>query len=288
MSHPTAIVAPWKRTFQEHLEKAGGPGTEFTLATVSASGLPRVRTCIFRGFWATLPENELNKIPKNPPIYESDCPTFTTDARMNKVYEIFATGESKGDLEQSRSGSGGGGPVEALYWIKGCKTQWRIKGKCWLMAADDIEEGEEAKNPGAFTVKAEVSRYMRMRDGSHQAVSDEGWSWRLEVENSFENCSPLMRGTFKNPPPGRPLSEGWDESAGEALGQKAGHLTDEPLARKNFRVCIITPEQVEAVDLSNPEHCTRRVWALAEEVKGHRGSEPSASARAWSVIETWP
>lgn len=289
MSHSTlSTPAPWKQTFQQHLEKAGGAGTEFTLATVSAQGFPRVRTCIFRGFWATLPENEHNKLPQNPPIYESDCPTFTTDARMNKAYDIFATGKGKGDLAQSRSGSGGGGPVEAVYWIKDTMTQWRIQGKCWLVAADDIEGGEEAQNSGTITVKAEVKRYMRTQAGSEGADKKDDWSWKREVENYFENLSPMMRGTFKNPPPGQPLSEGKDDGAGEGLGQKAGHLADEALARKNFRVCILNPERVEAVDLSDPAKCTRQVWTLAEEAGGHGESQPSESIGEWNMTETWP
>lgn len=292
MSHPTATTtAPWKQKFQQHLEKAGGPqgsGAEFTLATVNAAGLPRVRTCIFRGFWATLPENEHNKLPQNPAIYESDCPTFTTDARMSKTYDIFATGKGKGDLAQSRSGSGGGGPIEAVYWIKETNTQWRISGKCWIIAADDIEGGEEAQNSGTVTVKAEVGRYMRVRDGSNHAEKDKEWSWKRETENYFENLSPMMRGSFKNPPPGHPIDEGKDEQAGEGLGQKAGHLSDEPLARKNFRVCVITPEQVEAVDLTDPAKASRQIWTLAEEAGGPGGRQPSDTVGEWNHVETWP
>lgn len=289
MSHPTPTgIAPWKRALQTQLDDAGGAGFEFTLGTVTATGLPRVRTCIFRGFWATLPENEHNNLPKNPDIYESDCPTFTTDARMNKTYDIFATGKGKGDLAQSRSGSGGGGPVEAVYWVKNTKTQWRIRGKCWLVAADDIDEGEEAQNSGTVTVKAEVGRYMRVKVGSNHDEQNKDWSWKREVENNFENLSPMMRGTFKNPPPGLPLAGGKDDKAGEGLGQKAGHLSEETLARKNFRVCIITPEQVEAVDLTDPANCTRQIWTLAKEAGGPGGSQPSESIGEWNKIETWP
>ncbi|EXJ80209.1 hypothetical protein A1O1_08351 [Capronia coronata CBS 617.96] len=289
MSHPTATSpAPWKPTFESHLEKVGGAGAEFTLATVSAKGLPHARTCIFRGFWATLPPNEHNELPKNPSIYGSDCPTFTTDARMVKTYDIFATGKGKGDLAQSRSGSGGGGPVEAVFWVKETMTQWRIRGKCWLVAAEDVEGGEEAQNSGTVTVKAEVGRYMRVKEGSNHAEKEKDWSWKLEVENYFENLSPMMRGTFKNPPPGQPLREGKDDSAGEGLGQKAGHLSDEPLARKNFRVCIITPEQVEAVDLTDPANCIRQVWTLAEEAGGPGGPQPSESLGEWNLVQTWP
>ncbi|KAK7902814.1 hypothetical protein LTR67_002460 [Exophiala xenobiotica] len=288
--HPTSTTtAPWKQKFQEHLEKSAGnrgAGAEFMLATVTKDGFPRVRTCIFRGFWATLPENEHNKLPKNPPIYESDCPTFTTDARMSKTFDIFATGKGKGDLAQSRSGSGGGGPVEAVYWVKDTNTQWRVRGKCWIIGPDDIEGGEEAQNSGTVTVKAELGRYMRTKEG--HAEQNKDWSWKCETENHFENLSPMMRGSFKNPEPGKALDLGKDEQAGEGLGQKAGHLSDEPLARKNFRVCIITPEQVEAVDLTDPANAKRQVWTLAEEAGGPGGKQPSETIGEWNLVETWP
>ena len=205
---------------------------------------------------------------------------------MNKVFHVFATGKGKGDLEQSRSGTGGGGPVEAVYWVKEKMTQWRVRGKCWLIAADDVEGGEEAaQNSGTVSMKAEVGRYMRST-GEHETQGKD-WSWKLEVENYFENLSPMMRGSFKNPPPGKPINEGHDTS-GEALGQKGGNLKDEDLARRNFRVAVITPEQVEQVDLSDPAQSKRRLWTLTTESGGQGGSDSSRPVQEWNVVETWP
>ena len=204
---------------------------------------------------------------------------------MSKAYDIFATGKGKGDLAQSRSGSGGGGPVEAVYWIKDIRIQWRVRGKCWLVAVDDIEGGEAAQNSGTVTVKAQVGRYMRTH-GDHE-IQNKDWSWKLEVENQFENLSPVMRGSFKNPPPGKPIIEGGD-SLGEALGQKAGHLSEEELAKKNFRVAIITPEEVEQVDLSDPEKSKRWIWTLAEEHGGPGGDRRARPVHEWNMVERWP
>lgn len=277
-------TAPWKPLFQNHLELIGGPSAEFVLSTVTAAGLPSARYCIQRGFWACLPDNPHNKLPKNPAVYESDCPVFTTDARMSKTYDLFATGKGRGTREQSLSGSGGGGPVEAVYWIKDVKVQWRVRGRCWLVSAEDVE-GEGEQNSGTVSVKAQVGRYMR-KVGEHEKKDGE-WSWRREVENWFENLSPLMRGTFKNPPPGRPMNEG-TEGEGEALGQKGGHLADEELARRNFRVAIICPEEVEQVDLSDPEKAKRWKWTLAEESGGPGGEGQTRPVGEWNMVETWP
>jgi pyridoxamine 5'-phosphate oxidase len=274
-----SLTAPWKRLFAQHLEKLGGASAEFYLATVNAAGQPRVRTCINRGFWATPPENSHNKLPKNPHAYESDCPTFTTDARMSKTYEIFATGKGKGSLEQSRCGSGGGGPVEALYWVKEAMTQWRIRGKCWIIAADDVEGGRDAaQNPGTVRMKAALGRYMRTRGGQEGHEAD--WSWRREIENHYENLSPTMRGTFKNPPPGQPVLAG--KSEGERLGQKGGRLQDEDLARRNFRVAVITPEEVEQVDLNDPSATKRWIYTLAGD------GDESRPVGEWHMVEMWP
>ena len=106
-------------------------------------------------------------------------------------------------------------------------------------------------------------------------------------DNHFENLSPTMRGSFKNPPPGKPLSEGASEE-GEALGQKAGHLEEEDLARKNFRVVIITPEEVERLDLSDPDKSQRWIYTLSEESGGPGGADGSKSIREWDMIETFP
>lgn len=286
-AHPSVVApAPWKEDFKAHLEHIGGSSAEFYLATVTPEGLPKVRTCIHRGFWGKLAENKHNELPKNPDIYDSDCLVSTTDARMEKTYHMFATGKGKGDREQAKSGTGGGGPVEAVYWVKDTMTQWRISGKGWVVGADDLEGTEDAQNSGTVTVKAQVGRYMRPIN-DHEEKHKE-WSWKRQVENQFENLSPGMRGTFKNPPPGKPLSEG-AENPEEKLGQKAGHLSEEELARKNFRVVIITPEVVERVDLSNPDNSKRWIYTLSKEhtTNGDHGDE-GKPAQEWDVVETWP
>lgn len=270
------VAAPWKATFDSHLQKLGS-SPEFSLATVNHEGCPRARICIHRGFWTALPENSHNKQTKNPAVYDSDCPTFTTDARMNKVYDIFATGKGKGTLEQSRAGTGGGGPVEALYWVKEVMTQWRIRGQCWIIAADDVEhEGEgDMQNSGTVTMEAVLQRYMRSTGESGH------WSWRREVENHFGNQSPTMKGSFKNPPPGQPIRDG--AGSGEQLGQQADDLQEDHLARKNFRVAVITPEEVERLDLSDPAKHRRWIWTLAGPAQ-----EQEAASSEWKMVETWP
>ncbi len=140
--------------------------------------------------WAELPENKYNDATHNERIYESDLLAITTDVRMAKVPEIFGSSPGHGTVEQSQ-GSGGGGPVEAVFWVKGAMTQWRIKGEAYVVAQDIEGEGEESS--GTRTVKSKVGERMRV-------VKEEGkenWSWSKELTAHFGNLSPGMRGSFK-------------------------------------------------------------------------------------------
>jgi pyridoxamine 5'-phosphate oxidase len=186
--------APWKQLFNDHLSKMKSP--EFVLGTLGSAPkgsptpyVPRVRYCIFRGFWAELPENKHNDAERNPQIFASDCPTFTTDVRMEKVGQIFATSAGHAESSEQVQGSGGGGPVEAVYWITETGTQWRIKGRAYVIA-DDIEGDEESS--GVRTVKSEVGKRMRVLEEGKEG----DWSWQKELTGFFGNQSPGIKGTL--------------------------------------------------------------------------------------------
>ena len=59
------------------------------------------------------------------------------------------------------------------------------------------------------------------------------------------------------------------------MGEKISTL-DDPVARKNFRVVIIKPEEVESVDLTDPDSARRQRYAF------------QSSTGAWTHEETWP
>ena len=108
---------------------------------------------------------------------------------MSKVPEIFASSQGHGSEGQSQ-GSGGGGPVEAVFWIKDVMTQWRIAGTAFVVASDIEGDGEESS--GVRTVKSEVGGRMRV-------LKEEGkdaWSWEKELTAHFGNCAPRMRGRY--------------------------------------------------------------------------------------------
>lgn len=49
----------------------------------------------------------------------------------------------------------------------------------------------------------------------------------------------------------------------------------DPIARENFRVVLILPEEVESLDLTDLDDVRRRKWTLGPDGK-------------WEEIEIWP
>ena len=69
-------------------------------------------------------------------------------------------------------------------------------------------------------------------------------------------------GTWKNPPPGTKADGEPDKE--HQLGQKVESLDDE-IARSNFRVVIIRPDEVESTDLSDPAKARRKLYTFKVE-----------------------
>ncbi|KAI4119579.1 MAG: hypothetical protein LQ338_007250 [Usnochroma carphineum] len=282
--HRPSPLAPWRSTFESHISSL--PSPEFVFATLAPSTtsphpsgtepptpyVPRLRYCIYRGMWSQLPENKHNTAPQNPRVYDSDMPTFTTDVRMQKVGELFASSAGKAAKDEQVQGSGGGGPCEAAFWVKEKGTQWRIKGTAFVVGPD-IEGGEESS--GVRTVKSEVGGRMRVVEGGEGKERD--WSWGRELTAHFGNCSPGMRGSWKNPPPGRPVRGEPDQD--HQLAQKVMDLED-PIARSNFRVVIIKPDEVEQTDISDPATARRWKYTFVADAQDGKGE--------WTKEELWP
>ncbi|KAF1348076.1 pyridoxamine 5'-phosphate oxidase-domain-containing protein [Delphinella strobiligena] len=280
MASTSSTQAPkpalWKADFLDHLSKMDSP--EFVFSSLHpASGkspvpyLPRARYCIYRSMWGELPENKHNEAPKNPRVYESELPTFTSDIRMMKIPEVFETGSGHANKSEQMQGSGGGGPVEAVWWIKDTMTQWRIKGEAFVVGEDIGGQSDQSKeNSGVRTVKSELGSRMRVVDASKQGE----WSWNTELTGHFGNLSPGMRGSFRAPPPGTSKNKPFDDENYKP-GMKVEDLHDQ-YSRKNFRAVVIKPEEVEQLDLSDPEKAFRHKFTYDE------------SSGEWKMEELWP
>ena len=252
-------AAPWRGALLDHIAQMESSAT-FVLGSLSAAPPPsphfeaRARTVVYRGLWAELPANPKNKAELNPEAYNTDLPTITTDVRMHKVADMFP---------DPAAGPGGqsaiGGSVEAVFWCAQAKTQWRLQGHACMI-------GPDIDSDAAAPVREALAPYMRPRDESTKA-----WRWSRELTAQFGNLSPAMRGTFRNPPPGTPITEKPAEGLG--LGQEVEDLHDS-ISRSNFRVVVIVPEEVDRVDLTNPKRGRRWNYRL---VSG-----------TWKETELWP
>ncbi|OTA94474.1 hypothetical protein M434DRAFT_394746 [Hypoxylon sp. CO27-5] len=288
-SSSTLGPAPWRQSFLEHLSAM--PATEFTLGTVrkiaSENGgsvyySPRARTCAFRGLFAELKANPNNTADLNPDLYESEMLTFTTDRRMDKVPELFGLEiggkHDAGDQEEERlKGSGGGASVEAVFWIREMGTQWRFRGKVYVLAPD-VETSEEGRRV-IDTLKE------RMRRKKSSGSGGEEWRFSREITAHFGNTSPVMRGSFRNPPPGVPVALPVDDDR-LRLGQQVTDLNDE-VARSNFRLVVIVPDELDVIDLTDQARAQRWLYTFVGEK-----SEPTAPGGVvedgWEKVEVWP
>ncbi|KAL2826174.1 hypothetical protein BJY01DRAFT_150451 [Aspergillus pseudoustus] len=270
---PAAAAAPWRALFLSGLEKSSA--SSFTLSTIAHApgkpAVPRARTVEFRGFFpkpasslhhSAIDALKAQNIGLNPEVYESDLFSITTDARMGKVGQIGGSSNGEGDEA-----------VEGVFWFdEGVKTQWRVRGRGVTVGSGKEEDAGRERR-----VQERIFRRMRLREGA-DGVSEEvkGWEWERQVATYFASHTPAMRGSYKNPTPGTPRSQNPSNPEWK-LNQKVEDLRD-PVARENFRVLVILPEEVETLDLSNPEDVRRTRWTFIEDGEAGR----------WQEIEMWP
>ncbi|KAJ6185618.1 hypothetical protein N7519_006919 [Penicillium mononematosum] len=247
MSSNNPPRAPWRELLDFQLRQT--PGYEFTIATVEQSEegkyFPRARICGFRGFFpdVELHPNGENDMQEqvinggNPPSFESDLFTFTTDARMEKLSHLQSSEHE----------------IEALFWLKEVSSQWRVKGKAFAIGnpRGECDEGERE-------ARAAIRRELRLKPGTNSASA--GWTFEHAVTKYFANHSPVMRGSFRAPPPGSPKRGDLPDS-GLNPSLAVTDLYDN-VARENFRVVGICPREVEKLDLSDRDHLRRWRWTL--------------------------
>ncbi|RAL12868.1 uncharacterized protein BO97DRAFT_309344, partial [Aspergillus homomorphus CBS 101889] len=260
--------APWSTDLKSHLSQS--KTKSFTLSTITLdprtnAPAPRSRTCELRGFFpevlslhpSAIEALNTQQIGLNPEGFESDMPVFTTDARMAKIGEF----------------AGSGAQVEAVFWLAEVGVQWRVRGGVSVFGGG---EDTEAEREGRGVVWGGVR--VKESDGPGVVDGNKGdWSWERMVTTYFASHSPVMRGSFRNPPPGAPRSKD-PQNPDLKIGQKVQDLRD-PVARNNFRVVVIRPEEVEMLDLSNAPDAVRKRWTAVGD---------GAEGTSWEEIELWP
>jgi len=170
-------------------------------------------------------------------------------------------------------GTSAGEYVEAMFWFESTQNQWRMRGRTYLLAEDDVDE-----TPAITDV---LKRYLVPQGTGTSSGGGEKkeWTWKKEVQMHFVNLTPALRGSLANPPPGTPVSPGDNEGVvkgakiqNEDVMNKDGIAA---AARRNFRVGVVVPEIVERLDLKEDDAKARRWVYWIEDGK-------------WKVQETWP
>ncbi|KAF3483085.1 uncharacterized protein GIQ15_02409 [Arthroderma uncinatum] len=271
--------APWRSRFEEHIPVTGNP--LLSLATVSrhshGNAFPRVRTCVLRGFFAGLDlhpdarrdmksasglaggpgleesgKDDDDASYLNPRKYESDLLTITTDVRSEKVGHIMT------DVD----------------------GEWRLKGKAYIIGGDSSDRME-------LKAREEIEKSMRLRGEGDTSTSGTGsdrpWSWETEITTHFANLSP---GTFMQDLPGAPKSGPASTPQEAPGGGKAVSDLHEPMARKNFRVVVIKPEEVEYIhdEGTGNSKNERFRWELVSSDSSTGGD----GQWHWKEEELWP
>ncbi|KAL4905002.1 hypothetical protein BDW74DRAFT_178567 [Aspergillus multicolor] len=254
-------AAPWRALFLSSLEKSKSSSLSLASIAHTASNkpVPRARTVEFRDFFpkpaSTLHHSGIDALKNqgiglNPDVYESDLFSVTTDARMKKMGQLTESDEA----------------VEGVFWFEEVSAQWRVRGRA--LAIGDSGDKEDEK-----VARERVLKNLRFKSDAEGDAKE--WDWERQVSTYFANHSPVMRGSFKGPPPGTPRSEEPSDPRLK-LNQKVEDLKDE-VARANFRILLILPEEIERLDYSNPDDVRRTNWALVDGEKGE-----------WKETELWP
>jgi len=170
-------------------------------------------------------------------------------------------------------GTSAGEYVEAMFWFESTQNQWRMRGRTYLLAEDDVDETP------AITDVLKRCLVPQGTGTSSGGGEKKEWTWKKEVQMHFANLTPALRGSFANPPPGTPVSPGDNEGVvkgakiqNEDVMNKDGIAA---AARRNFRVGVVVPEIVERLDLKEDDAKARRWVYWIEDGK-------------WKVQETWP
>lgn len=170
----------------------------------------------YAGFWS------IRHGTGSETVSESDCPVFQTSSAWNKVADMLGA-----DRDTDKSESGGGRQAEAVYWFASHKTQWRVRGKCYVIAAHDIDQDPA----DVAEVKAKIQSRMRhVSNDSH--TNDREYAWANEVERRFDELPQGLKVAF---------------------------------GTECFRLCILVPDEVEQMDASVLETSNTRLWRSSED-----------------------
>ncbi|GMG25081.1 unnamed protein product [Aspergillus oryzae var. brunneus] len=136
--------------------------------------------------------------------------------------------------------------VEGIFWLTDVGNQWRVKGEAFVIGDPKGGAHEEA-------ARKEIQTGMNVT-GKDADVSE--WTWERQPRTQ-EPADPNLK-----------------------LGQKVDDLQDS-IARGNFRVVVIRPNEVERLDLSDLQNVRRVRWTFVP-------ADNTGGQGEWVETELWP
>lgn len=218
--------APWKRLFTDHVKSEGGYPADFCLATID-DGIPRARILSQQGFISLPVLGSRNMHAEMHAERESvrtssDCPTFATAASSNKVAHIITSNRIDQAPYTYVGHSGGGGPVEGVWWFKKSRTQWRLLGNCYLLASHDSNTN---LSDDSRHLRAAIARASRLPYNAYLQCED--LSWESVIQDHYAGLPGPMQKKY---------------------------------ALHDTRVGVIIPYEVELLDLNDMSTRPRWLW----------------------------
>ncbi len=278
-----SFVATWVPPFKSAISNEGANFIPFSLATISKDGLPKVRTCVFRGF---LFDDESTNIL-----------TFCTDKRMAKLDELksnnkyeacFYFGKSnkqyrfsgftkiidldflktKEDINmiQTRSSTDlklgftansentSKNVVDRLRGTESSKVDFQNSPETDFSLYNEGHDSYRVFSPSTTSADAYLSSISFDVDSIPPPTKEE---WLAEIHRSWNNLSSGMKASFRKPAPGSALTNEKRLQLDAISRGVDGESDDHGL--NNFGVVLLFVDNVDIVDLDGANGAGRRV-----------------------------
>lgn len=218
-------MAPWVPVFTNavtrQLESAAF--ISFAFATVDSNGLPKVRTCIYRGF--IFNDKKTNVI------------TFTTDIRMDKFEHLQANPK-----------------FEACFWFPATNEQFRISGDAKILTLNNTTTFSQDLEKYPLISPNILKQYSSSLDlSSHEnsvATSSKPspQEWESELKTKWGELSRHLKSSFRKPEPGSDLTPEKQKLLDSISRGVDG--SNEIDGTKNFSLVLLLADKVDYVNLN--------------------------------------
>lgn len=224
-------MGPWVPAFTRAIDSETAPFITFSFATVDENGLPKVRTCIHRGF--LFDDKKTNIL------------TLTTDIRMEK-YEHLTKNPK----------------FEACFWFPNSNQQFRLSGNAQLLNAGNVDSVNSEINyplvsPNFIRThrsERDLTSLQHQNYSSFEKPTKE--EWESELNSKWNGLSRKLKSSFRNPEPGSKLDSEKQKLLDSISRGVDGSNEDE--GQKFFSLILLLVDKVDYVNLGS--HVSRSIY----------------------------